>query len=205
VLASFDITPDDATTPPTWHGQPTLVNYTEIGVAEPAFGQELLTSTLLSILATVITSSVAFLAAYGLARSRRHALLVQSFLILASVPIMAYVIPLNDTMQRLRLTDTFAGVALAGSAVYTPLAAYILYGYLGQLTREVEEAARLDGATPIQIVWWVVLPSVAPGLIATACIVFVLNWNLFLDTARADAEQDQNDPGGDERLFHLRA
>ncbi len=182
LLASLDVTPDDAATPPRWRGQPTLANYTEIGVAEPAFGQEVLTSSLLSILATAITSSVAFLAAYGLARSRarRRALLVQSFLILASVPIMAYVIPLNDAIQRLRLTDTFAGVALAGSAVYTPLAVYILYGYLGQLEREVEEAARLDGATPIQILWWVVLPSVAPGLVATACIVFVLNWNLFL-------------------------
>src|SRR5262249_28718958 len=114
VLGSFDITPDDATTPPSWRGQPSLANYTEIGVAEPAFGQEVVTSTLLSLLATVITSSVAFLAAYGLAhsRARRRALLVQSFLILASVPVMAYVIPLNDTMQRLRLANTFAGVAL---------------------------------------------------------------------------------------------
>ena len=165
-----------------YSGQPTLANYTEIGVAEPTFSQEMLTSMPLSILATMITSGVAFLAAYGLARSRtrRRALLVQSFLILASLPVMAYVIPLNDTMQRLRLTDTFAGVALAGSAVYTPLAVYILYGYLGQLAREVEEAARLDGATAIQILWWVVFPSVAPGLMATACIVFVLNWNLFL-------------------------
>ncbi len=49
---------------------------------------------------------------------------------------MAYIIPLNDTLQRLHLTDTFAGVALAGTAVYTPLAVYILYGYLTESGRD---------------------------------------------------------------------
>src|SRR5437899_1375706 len=70
LLASLDVTPDNATTPATWQGPLTLANYAEIGIAEPAFAQELLTSTLLSTMATVITSVVAFFAAYGLARSR---------------------------------------------------------------------------------------------------------------------------------------
>ncbi|MFL5801282.1 MAG: carbohydrate ABC transporter permease [Roseiflexaceae bacterium] len=182
LLASFGVTPDNATSPPQWTLPPSLANYAEVGVAEPTYVQELLTSLLLSVLATFLTSAVAFLAAYGLARSRfaGRRLLIQSFLILASVPVMAYVIPLNDTMQRLYLADTFAGVALAGTAVYTPLAVYILYGYLVQSGRDVEEAAHLDGATSAQLLSWIVLPIVAPGVIATACIVFVLNWNLFL-------------------------
>ena len=182
MLASFGVTPNNATSPPGWSLPPSLANYAEVGVAEPTYVQELLTSLLLSILATFLTSAVAFLAAYGLARShfRGRGLLVQSFLILASVPVMAYVIPLNATMQRLHLADTFVGVTLAGTAVYTPLAVYILYGYLARQARDVEEAAHLDGATAWQILWRVVLPIVAPGVIATACIVFVLNWNLFL-------------------------
>jgi multiple sugar transport system permease protein len=182
ILASFGVTPDNAASPPHWILPLSLSNYAEIGVAEPTYVQELLTSLLLSILATLLTSAAAFLAAYGLARSRfaGRRLLIQSFLILASLPVTAYVIPLNDTMQQPHLVDTFGGVALAGAAVYTALAVYIPYGYLVQMTRDVEEAAHLDGATSVQILAWIVLPIVAPGLIATACIVFVLNWNLFL-------------------------
>jgi ABC-type glycerol-3-phosphate transport system permease component len=182
LLASFGMTPDNATAPPGLILPPSLASYTEIGVAEPTYLQELATSLLLSVLATLLTSVVAFLAAYSFVRARfaGRRLLIQSFLILASVPVMAYVIPLNDTMQRLHLTDTFVGIALAGTAVYVPLAVYILTGYLGQLAHDVEDAAYLDGATPLHMLWSIVLPIVAPGVIATACIVFVLNWNLFL-------------------------
>jgi ABC-type glycerol-3-phosphate transport system permease component len=182
LLASVGVTPDDTTAPPGLRLPPSFANYAEVGVAEPTYVQELLTSLLLATLATLLTSAVAFLAAYSLvhARFRGRRLVIQSFLILASLPVMAYVIPLNDTMRRLDLTDTFVGIALAGTAVYLPLSVYILYGYVGQLAGEVEEAARLDGATAMQILWSIVLPIVAPGIIATACIVFVLNWNLFL-------------------------
>lgn len=182
LLASFGVTPDNGTSPPRWSLPPSLAHYAEVGVAEPTFVQELLTSLLLASLSMLLTSAVAFLAAYSFVRARfaGHRLLIQCFLILASLPVMAYVIPLNDAMQRLHLTDTFAGIALAGTAVYLPLAVYILSGYLGQLARDIEEAAHLDGATPLQMLWSVVLPIVAPGVIATACIVFVLNWNLFL-------------------------
>jgi ABC-type glycerol-3-phosphate transport system permease component len=182
LLASFGVTPDNGTSPPQWSLPPSLAHYAEVGVAEPTYLQDLVTSLLISALATLLTSAVAFLAAYGLARSRfaGRRLLVQSFLVLASLPVMAYVIPLNDTMQRLHLADTFAGVALAGTAVYTPLAVYILHGYLAQIAPDAEEAAHLDGATSVQMLWSIVLPIVAPGVIATACIVFVLNWNLFL-------------------------
>jgi multiple sugar transport system permease protein len=93
---------------------------------------------------------------------------------------MAYVIPLSDFTRELHLRDTFAGVALASAAVYAPLAVYILYGYLEQLPRSLEEIAQLEGARLFQIVWKVVLPAAAPGLAATAVLVFVLDWNLFL-------------------------
>jgi uncharacterized membrane protein/ABC-type glycerol-3-phosphate transport system permease component len=161
---------------------PSLEHYAEIGVAEPTYRQELLTSLLLSCLATVLTSAIALLAAYGLARSQAPSrrIVIQGFLLLASLPVMGYVIPLNETMHRLRLTDSFAGVTLAGTAVYLPLAIYILYGYLVGMARDVEEAAYLDDATTWHVLWSIVLPIVSPAILATACILFVLNWNLFL-------------------------
>ena len=181
-LASFGVKPDDSVSPPACTLPPSLASYAEVGVAEPAFWQELATSTGLSLAATLLTVTIAFLAAYSLARSRfaRKQLVVQSLLILASLPVMAYVIPLSDTMRRLYLLDTYPGLALAEAAVNAPLAVYILYGYVSQLLPDWEDAARLDGAALGPMLWQVALPLIAPGVAATAIIVFVLNWNLFL-------------------------
>jgi len=160
-----------------------MQNYTEvIGIAEPGFWQRVLTTTTISAVSTLLTVTIGFLAAYSLARSqlRGKRVLVQSFLILASLPVMAYVIPLADIVRRLRLDDTFLGVTLAETAIFTPLAVFVLYGYLSQVSAELEEAARLDGAPLLDILARIVLPLVMSGVVATSIIVFVLNWNSLL-------------------------
>src|SRR5947208_2730913 len=68
-LASLEIRPNNLDTPPTWSLAPTLERYLEIGVAEPQFVSELITSTSLSAATTLLTTLIAFLAAYSLARS----------------------------------------------------------------------------------------------------------------------------------------
>lgn len=182
VLASFNILPDDTESPPIWTGSLSLENYREIGATTPEFFQELATSISISATATVLTIIAAFTAAYSLVRSRFPSvwISVQGFLIFASVPVMAYVIPLRDTIRYLQLYDTLAGVVLADTAVFVPLAVYILYGYLNQIPLDLQESAHLEGASPWQIIWRVVVPMAAPGVAATAIIVFVLNWNLLL-------------------------
>src|SRR5438105_215492 len=104
-LASFRVVPDNTQSPPNWT-PPLLDNYTgEIGIAEPTFTQELATSAALSLATTLLTLVLAFLAAYGLARGRfrGQSLLVQCSLVLASLPVMAYIIPLSESMRRARL------------------------------------------------------------------------------------------------------
>jgi multiple sugar transport system permease protein len=181
-LASFRILPDNTQSPPTWT-PPLLDNYTgEIGIAEPTFVQELATSAALSLGATCLTVALSFLAAYSLARSRFRGrnLLVQISLVLASLPVMAYIVPLSEAMRRARLEDTFIGILLAQTAILAPLAVYVLYGYLAQLSTELEEAATLEGASAWQVLSGVVLPLAAPSVAAIALILFVLSWNQFL-------------------------
>ena len=182
LLASIGITPNNVDSPPTWTGQASLSAYAEIGVADPGFLGKVFMSFSLAAVATFFTLVIAYLAAYRLARSRfkRRDVLVQGFLVLASLPVIAYIIPLNDIMRYLRLDDTFVGVSLALTAVYTPLAVYVLYGYLSQISPDVEEAAYLDGASVFHALWSVLLPMTVPGVAATAIILFVLNWNQFL-------------------------
>lgn len=181
-LASLGLLPNNSTRPPSWKGSVTLDHFTEVGIAEPTFWQELATSTASAACAASLTVGVSFLAAYGLARSRfpGERLLTQGFLVLASLPAMAYVIPLSDLMRRAHLVDTFAGVVLTEAAVTAPLAVYVMHGALSQLSPEWEEAAWLDGGGLFRVIGEVVLPLAAPSLAATAIVLFVLDWNLLL-------------------------
>jgi multiple sugar transport system permease protein len=181
-LAALGLQANNSSSPPSFHGPPTLDHFSEVGLAEPSFWQELLTSTASAACAAVLAVAAALLTAYGLARSRfpGDRLLIQWFLVLASLPAMAYVIPLSDLMRRAHLIDTFAGVVLTEAAVTTPLAIYVLYGALVQLSTEWEEAAWLEGAGIFPVIRRIVLPLVGPTVGATAIILFVLDWNLLL-------------------------
>ncbi len=182
VLASFDLKPDLTASPPTLTWPPSAAAYAEVVVAVPGFAQEFINSLLLATVATVAAVAAAFLAACSLVRMRfggKH-LLVQSLLVLATLPVIAYIIPLAEIVRHLRLRDTFVGLALADAVVFAPLALYILYRYVAQIPLELEEAALLEGASLLRVAWEVIAPATAPGLAATGLLVFVLNWNLLL-------------------------
>lgn len=181
-LAALGLRANNNTRPPSWVGSPTLDHFRDVGIAEPSFWQELATSTVSAACAAALTVAASLPAAYGLARShfRGDRLLTQGFLVLASLPAMAYVIPLSDLMRRAQLVDTFAGVVLTEAAVTAPLAIYVLHGTLSQLSSEWEEAAWLDGAGLLRVIGQIVVPLAAPSIAATAIIVFVLDWNLLL-------------------------
>jgi ABC-type glycerol-3-phosphate transport system permease component len=182
LLASLGLVPNNATQPPSWSGSLSLDRFEEVGLAEPEFWEELATSTTSAVFAALITIAVSFPAAYALARShaRRETVLAPVFVVLASLPAMAYVIPLSDVMRRVHLIDTFAGIVLSEAAVTAPLAVYVLYGAIRQLSVEWEEAAVIDGASLARTLVQVVLPLAAPSVAATAIVVFVLDWNMLL-------------------------
>lgn len=180
LLAAFGIVPDSSTRPPSWSGSFALDHFIDVGAAEPAFWEELSTSTVSAVMATVITIAVSFPAAYALARSRTATGLAPLFVVLAVLPAMAYVIPLSDLMRRVHLIDTLAGIVLSEAAVAAPLAVYVLHSAVRQLSPEWEEAAVLDGAGLWRTLFGVVLPMITPSVVATAVVVFVLDWNLLL-------------------------
>ena len=93
---------------------------------------------------------------------------------------MAYVIPLSDVLRRVHMLDTLAGVVLSEAAVTAPLAVFVLYGAIAQLSAQWEEAAVLDGAGLLQVVGRVILPLLTPTVAATAVVLFVLDWNMLL-------------------------
>lgn len=180
VLAAFGIVPDNSARPPSWSGSFSLDHFADVGLAEPAFWDELASSTAFAAAATLITIAVSYPAAYALARSPGATRLVPMFVVLASLPAMAYVIPLSDMMRRAHLIDTAAGIVLSEAAVTAPLAVYVLHGAVRQLSPDWEEAAMLDGVSLWRTLAFVALPLIAPSVVATAIVVFVIDWNLLL-------------------------
>jgi ABC-type sugar transport system permease subunit len=181
VLASLGVVPDDAARPPAWAMRRSEEQYAELVASLATFPRVFATSLAISAASTLLTIVIAFLASYGVSRWLvRGAPAMQGLLVLAVLPAMAYVIPLSDLARRLHFQDTFAGVTLVSAAVNAPLAVFVLYGYMVQLSPAVEEMARLDGASLPRVLWACVAPAATPGLAAASVLVFILNWNLFL-------------------------
>jgi ABC-type glycerol-3-phosphate transport system permease component len=181
-LAAIGVEPNNSTSPPSWVVAPSLDHLAEVSVVERAFWQELATSVGVSAGAALLATALSFLAAYGIARSASPALrrLSPALLVLASLPVMAYVLPLSDVLRRTGLLDTLAGLTLAEAAATAPLAVYVFAAHLVATPREIEEAARLEGASLSTLLRSIVLPAAAPIVAATAIVLFVLDWNMLL-------------------------
>ena len=182
MLAAVGIQPDNHTSPPSWVVRPSLDHLADVSTIEPAFWQELATSVGLSVGAAVVAVTLSFLAAYGIARPGRRAArrLNPALLVLATLPAMAYVLPLRDVVRRFGLLDTIPGILLAEVAATAPLAVYVFIAHLAGGSRDREEAAGIDGASPLQILRDVVLPDAASIVAATTIVLIVLDWNFLL-------------------------
>jgi len=146
------------------------------------FPRYVLNSIIDALGGAVLTSVVAALAGYGFARYRffgKNALL---FFVLAvmMLPQITNLIPLYKVASDLRLLNTYAVMIIILGGYGVPLGIWTMKGFFESIPVGLEEAAAIDGATPVQTFWRVVIPISAPGLLATFLINFVYNWNNFI-------------------------
>ncbi len=122
---------------------------------------------------------VATLAGYALGRLQfpGKKLLLLVLLVGMTVPVSAILIPLYLRMRDFHLLDTYASVIIADIALAAPIFVFIMRGFFKDLPRELEDAARLDGASEIQVFWQVMLPLARPGLMTVALLEFLWSWN----------------------------
>ncbi|PSK91358.1 carbohydrate ABC transporter membrane protein 2 (CUT1 family) [Murinocardiopsis flavida] len=159
--------------------EPTLEAYRAV-IARGDLQQWLLNSTVISTGVTVLTLVVCVLAAYAFSKvpfpgsSWLFALFIAGIL----VPAQVLIIPLFDEMTVLGLVDTYWGIALP--QVVAPVMVFILKRFFDAIPRDYEEAARIDGAGHLRILWNVVLPMSLPILAAVGIFTFVHAWNNFL-------------------------
>lgn len=160
------------------------------------FGRQLLNSIAVSVLTTLFGIGVACTAAYAFSRfrfvGRRSGLFM--FLVSQMFPGILMMVPLYVIMQKAHLLDTIVGLVLVYSITSVPFSVWMLKGYFDTIPRDLEEAARIDGAGRFRIFWSIILPLARPALVVTGLFSFMTAWNEFILAATFM---------GDERSFTL--
>ncbi|WP_193106526.1 carbohydrate ABC transporter permease [Brachybacterium sp. FME24] len=139
-------------------------------------------SVIVSVGTVVLSAIVALLAAVAVARFRfrlRTQVLVM-VLMVQMVPLEALVIPLFLQARNLSMLNSLLGLVIVYLSFSLPFAIWNLRGFVAAVPKELEEAAYMDGATWLRMFRSVLLPLVAPGLVATSVFSFITAWNEFI-------------------------
>ena len=164
-----------------WPTKWTWANYSGI-FASSEFTRPLVNSIGIGIIATLISVTLASLAAYAVARLAfpGKQVLIGMSLLIAIFPVISLVTPLFSIERALGLFNTWPGLIIPYIAFGLPLGIYILSAFFREIPWELEKAAKVDGATPYQAFTKVIAPLAAPGMVTTAILVFLACWNEFL-------------------------
>jgi multiple sugar transport system permease protein len=182
VSTSFKTQVDASSYPPRLVPQhPTLSNYTQV-LTSSAFRSALLTSALITVLATVLTLLVAYPCAYGLVRMRPHGrrLLILLIAFAQTIPGIVFVIPLYSEAVQLGLYDTRRLMVVVYAAFLAPFATLTLSAFLRSVPIDVEEAGLIDGCGRLGLLFRIVIPMTRAPLAATATFTSLYAWNEFL-------------------------
>ena len=146
------------------------------------FGLYLRNSALIALGTVLLSALIALLAAVAVARftfSFRKAVLVM-ILIVQMVPLEALVIPLFLQARNLQMLNSLIGLMIVYLALSLPFAIWMLRGFVAAVPVEIEEAAYMDGASWGRMFRSILLPLVAPGVVATSVFSFITAWNEFI-------------------------
>lgn len=163
---------------------PVLLNFEELLFSKSSdYLANYANSLIVATATTLIVIAVATMAAYSLARLGWPRWTVHLILLWAVVFHMIPPITLVGAwfvmLRAVGLDSSFTGLVLAHVTLNLPIALWLMTIYVREVPMEIEEAARIDGATTPVVLWRIVVPLVRPGLVATAILVFIFSWNEF--------------------------
>jgi len=143
------------------------------------FSSALINSAGIGLLTTAIAVVIGAMAAYAVARldfpGKR--LLIGATLLISMFPAISLVTPLFNIERQIGLFDTWPGLIIPYIAFALPLAIYTLSAFFREIPRDLEKAAKMDGASPGQAFRKVIAPLAAPGIVTAAILVFIFAWN----------------------------
>jgi multiple sugar transport system permease protein len=160
---------------------PTLKHYVDL-IAETSFLTWTYNTMLVAVISTAISLVLGAMLAYPLARINFPGAALIAFTVAATylVPQPLLFIPMADIINHMGLGNTLTAVILTYPTMLVPFCAWLLMGYFKTVPLDLEEAARIDGASHFQAMWMIVLPLCAPGFISAGIFAFTLAQNEFL-------------------------
>lgn len=156
-------------------------NY-QIVFGQMGFGTNVLNSILIAGGTTLLAITISCLGAYGIVRfmPRLGNAITRVLITTYMFPAILLAVPYSIIMGKLGLVNSRIGLIIVYMTFSVPYAVWLLVGFFKTVPLEIEEAARVDGATKMQIFTKVVMPIVAPGVVAVAIYTFINAWNEFL-------------------------
>src|SRR5262249_11907155 len=139
-------------------------------------------SVMVTLLVVVISMTIAVLAAFSLARMGfwGSQTLATGVFLTYLIPASLLFIPLFQIVGKLGLIDTVWCLVLIYPTLAVPFCTWIMIGYFSSIPRELDEAALIDGAGYLQILWRIFIPVAMPGIIAATIFAFTISWGQFL-------------------------
>jgi len=178
LLSSFKTPIEVITLPPKLIFEPTLANYENVFQGQN-FGRYLLNSIIVATGSVVVGLLIGIPAAFSIAKwDQRH--FATAILLARIVPGITFLVPLFILFRQVHLVDTFASLILVHTLVGLPFIVTVMVPFFKGIPVELEEAARVDGATMMQTLRKVILPISGPGIVTASILAFVFSWNNFM-------------------------
>jgi multiple sugar transport system permease protein/N,N'-diacetylchitobiose transport system permease protein len=167
--------------PQFWPHHPTLRAFREV-LDDPIFRDDIRNSVVITLSAVLVSVVIGFFGALAIARFRftGRRIFVIAVLLVQMIPLIALTIPLSLLLDSYQLKNSIPGIAIAYLVFTTPYTVWTLRTFIANIPRELDEAAMVDGCNRWQTFYKIILPLVAPGLIATGVYGWILAWNEFV-------------------------
>jgi N,N'-diacetylchitobiose transport system permease protein len=183
-MVSTAFKPDDQinSLTPTWFPtSPTLRHFAD-AVHTPFFWTDVKNSLIIVLITVGIAMTLAFLAAVALAKYRftGRKLFIVLMIGIQMLPGAGLIIPLYVVLARYHEVGKLSGVIITYLTFALPFSVWTLRGFILGVPAELEEAAMVDGSTRIGAFTRILLPLVAPGLVATSVFAFITSWNEYI-------------------------
>jgi N,N'-diacetylchitobiose transport system permease protein len=183
-MISTAFKPDDQinSQTPTWFSaKPTLHHFTD-AIHTPFFWTDVKNSLIIVTITVAVAMTLAFLAAVALAKYRftGRKLFIVLMIGIQMLPGAGLIIPLFVALSRVHQVDKLTGVIITYLTFALPFSVWTLRGFILGIPRDLEEAAMVDGSTRVGAFVRILLPLVAPGLVATSIFAFITSWNEYI-------------------------
>lgn len=177
---------------------PTLENYGELW-SRTSFVTLFGNSAIITVMTVSICLVIGATTAYALSRYRfpGRGAMMMVFLLIRMFPMVLMLVPLFIILRNLGLLNSRFGLALVYTTFLLPISIWMIKGFLDAIPIDLEEAARIDGASRAGVIVRIVLPLAAPGIAATAVLISIASWNEFMFALMFTSnEQSQTWPVG---------